>query len=182
MDILALDLATVSGWARGCVGDHGPRCGTLAFSPKGESSENAVFGRALPLFQRLLHDDPTPDLVILEAMLPPAAMKGRTSRAVRDRLAGLHGIARAVAYHRGIYRIETATVSDVRAHFLSDRGLRRASAKREVTAVCQRLGWTVANDNEADACALWSYACGLLDPRTALRVSPLFRPKGGVAI
>jgi hypothetical protein len=171
MDILALDLATISGWAYGSIKAKVPDFGTMVLSPG--ASDNAVFAHALHAFDDLI-GKAAPDFIILEAMLPPQAMKGATSRQVRDRLAGLHAIARAVAYRRKIYTIKTATVGDVREHFINDRMLRRGAAKREVIRACQLLGWMVADDNQADACALWSYACALVDPKTALRVSPLF--------
>lgn len=173
-ELLCLDLATTTGWARGCVGDRAPTCGSVNFAgTKGDASDNAIFGNALRIVWHLL-DEPQPQIIFLEAMLPPAAMRGRTSRAVRDRLAGLHGIVRACAFRRGIYRVELASVGDVRAHFIGDRKLARYPAKQEVTRTCQRLGWPVKDDNQADAAALWSFACGLIDPASALRVSPLF--------
>ena len=43
-----------------------------------------------------------------------------------------------------------------------------------MVARCKRLGWEVRNDNEGDACALWSYGCALIDPKLAMQVVPLF--------
>jgi hypothetical protein len=39
---------------------------------------------------------------------------------------------------------------------------------------CRRLGWDFRDDNAADALAIWSYACALIDPQTALKTVPLF--------
>lgn len=34
---------------------------------------------------------------------------------------------------------------------------------------CAAQGWQVNDDNEADALAVWSYMCSLLEPRLAVR-------------
>jgi hypothetical protein len=36
------------------------------------------------------------------------------------------------------------------------------------------LGWQAVDNNAADALAAWSYACSIIDPTQALKVSPLF--------
>lgn len=178
IDILALDIATSLGWARGLSDDAAPAFGSINFAGRGDASDNAIMGNALRWLSDVLEPLPRPGMICIEAMLPPSAMRGRTNTNVRDRLAGLHGVIRAVAFLRGVYRIEVATVGDVRGHFIGDRGLHRAAAKREVTRNCHRLGWHVADDNAADACAVWSYARSLVDPVRGLKVTPLF----GVAL
>jgi hypothetical protein len=173
--ILALDIATITGFARGRVGET-PIAGSVSFSKKGatNSTNNMVFGNALRWLSDLLRVEPRPDVVILEAMLPPGAMLNQTSRAVRDRLAGLHGVMRAVAHLRGIPQIAEASVGDVRAHFIFDRMAKRETAKRETIRQCEMMGWKAANDHEADALALWSYACAIIDPKQAMKVVPMF--------
>jgi hypothetical protein len=171
-DVLAIDIATTTGWTRGIVGQQ-PTCGSIRFGG-GTDVNNVIFGRALRWISETLEPKPRPDILILEAMLPPTAMVNHTSRAVRDRLAGLHGVFRGVAYLRGIGEIAEATVGDVRAHFIGDRSAKRDDAKRLTTQRCQRLGWQVADDNAADAAALWSFACALIDPKSAMQVVPLF--------
>lgn len=166
VEILAMDIATVSGWARGRVGEQ-PTFGSIRFG-----GAESVFASAMIWMLDTMATEP-PDQIILEAMLPPTAMKGQTSRAVRDRLAGLHGVIRGVAALRGI-ALSDAPVGAVRSHFIGESSLRRDAAKAAVMERCQALGWEVKNDNEADACALWSFACGLIDPASALKVVPLF--------
>ena len=171
-DILALDLATTTGIARGKVGGT-PLADTVHFAAHAGASNDSVFAAALAKLSTYLNAD-KPDWIVVEAMLPPDAMKGATSRAVRDRLSGLHGIVRAVAYLRGIYRIDDVQVMKVRRHFLGDVGLRREPAKRLTVERCRKLGWKCDDDNQGDALALWSFACAQVDPTTALMVSPLF--------
>lgn len=175
-DVLGLDIATTAGWARGEPGGR-PTFGAIAFKAAGGASDAAIFANALRFFSELMRD--APRLLVLEALLPAAA-KIKTNKATRDRLAGLRGVALAVAHCRGVHRIVEAEVADVRAHFIGARGFKRQQAKAEVMRTCRRLGWAVEDDNAGDACAVWSYGCGLVDPKSALRVSPLFQR--GVAL
>src|SRR5262245_28739568 len=101
--ILALDIATTTGWCRGAPGAV-PTCGSICFGDE-DTSANAIFAKALTWCSRFFADEPRVNSIILEAMLPPTAMHGQTNRATRDRLAGLHGIVRAVAHLRGVYEI-----------------------------------------------------------------------------
>jgi hypothetical protein len=170
--ILALDLATTSGFARGRVGET-PIAGSIRFG-RAEASNNAVFGKCLKWIAQELEPAPRPNIVIIESMLAPQAKLGFTSRDVRDRLAGLHGIVRAVAHLRGIYDVNEAGVGQVRAHFIGYSNLKRDHAKSLVMERCRQLGWHAEDDNAGDALALWSYAAALIDPELAMRLSPLF--------
>ena len=170
--ILALDIATNTGWAIGRPSGT-PTASSQRFG-QFHSEQHDVFAAAIKWFSEFLLQDPRPDTLIVEAMLPPTAMKGQTSRAVRDRLAGLHGCFLGVAKLRGVGEISQASVGDVRAHFIGDRMCRREQAKREVMRQCEMQGWNAEDHNAADACALWSYACTLIRPELGLRVVPLF--------
>ena len=112
-------------------------------------------------------------------MLPPGAKVGYTNASTRDRLAGLHAIVRGVAHIRGGGEIEMAcySVGDIRAHFIGERGLRRAQAKQAIVTRCEQLGWPAVDNNAADALAAWSLACSIVDPAQAIKVSPLFNQK-----
>lgn len=177
--ILALDIATVCGFAKGRVGEA-PVGGSIRFGKPG-ASNNAVFGNALSWIAKELEPQPRPTILIVESMLSPEAKQGHTSADVRDRLAGLHGIMRAVAHLRGIYDISEGGVAQVRAHFIGYANLKRDHAKRLVMERCAHLGWEASDNNAGDAFALWSYAVGLIDPEWALHLSPLFNRKLRVA-
>jgi hypothetical protein len=173
-DVLALDIATVTGWARGLVGGL-PTYGSIRFDRYKGCRNNIVFAEALRWISQLLEPKPRPDVLIIEAMLPPDAMRGQTSRAVRDRLAGLHGVVRGVATLRGIPEIAEASVGDIRGHFIGERAAKRNKAKRWTVDKCRELGWAPESADAADALALWHFACSMIDPKLALEVSPLFR-------
>jgi hypothetical protein len=170
--VLGLDIATTLGWARGCVDAPAPTCGTIRFG-KVSTSVPEIFGNAIRWAEAYIGGS-KPDILVVEGLLPPQAMLGETSRAVRDRLCGLHGIILGVAHNAGVGEIVTASVGDVRNHFLGRRDLKRIQAKAAVMEKCKSLGWTVADDNQGDAAATWSFACALIDPKLALRGSPLF--------
>jgi len=173
-NILALDLATWCGWCRGKVGEA-PAFGSIRFG--GNSADTLrpreVFANAIAWFELRLDAQP-PDVLMLEALLAPSVMRGKSQAISHARLAGLQGIALGMAHRWGVPEIAEASVQDIRAHFIGERNLKRTVAKKAVVARCRRLGWMVANDNEGDACALWSYGCALIDPQTALRLVPLF--------
>lgn len=168
-DILALDIATCTGWARGKVGEQ-PICGSIRFR---NTPASRPFGDALEHFRQLLQAKPRPDLVMIERMLPPSAFHGATGFKTFLLLAGLRGVVFSVIDRLGIENGE-ANVGDVRQHFISDRCAGRERAKRETVQRCRALGWQPADDNAGDALALWSYACSIIDPSLALKVVPLF--------
>jgi hypothetical protein len=173
IDILALDVATCTGFCRGAPGDAPAQIGSVRFGSV-NASDNAVFAHALKWASKLLEPEPRPTIIVLEAMLPPMVKVGNTSAAVRDRLAGLHGVIRAVAHLRGIYDIDEYSVSEIRRHFLGDHLIKRKLAKSETMLRCRQLGWVVDDDNQADAAALWSLAASMIDPTLSLKLSPLF--------
>ena len=75
-----------------------------------------------------------------------------------------------VAHCRGVHDISEVSVLVVRKHFCGATN----AGKEGVWRMCRTLGWPVTDLNASDACAIWSFACGLVHPQTALRVSPLF--------
>jgi hypothetical protein len=167
-DILAIDLATIAGWARGTPGTI-PKCGIVKFGD-GDASASAVFAGALRWFSTFLKSNNLPTAIMLESMLPPGALKGETNRAARDRLAGLHGVIRAVAHCRGVYDIGEVDVLAVRRHFCGASNV----GKHVVYERCRTLGYPVNDLNASDACAIWSYACGIVEPKTGIAITPLF--------
>ena len=145
--------------------------GSIRFAAKGASHE-AIFNNAMRwagkkiVFHR-------PSLIVWEA--PMAGFRtGRTTNDVTTILFGLPAVIGAMAYHHGVFDIRKANTRDVRNHFIGCNP-KRAKAKPLVDAdQCRTMGWQVEDDNEADALATWSYMCAILNPRLALKVTPLF--------
>jgi hypothetical protein len=170
--IWALDLATVAGWAVGRV-DGVPIAVSKRLAPAGSTS-NVLFHGCYEWFAGALERGPLPDIVAIEELLPPTARRGATNTQTQHRLAGLHGIIRALAMHHGVGEIVGVNVQDVRAHFIHDRTLRRDTAKRAVAKTCEMLGWSAQDSNCSDALALWSYTAALINPALGLRTTPMF--------
>lgn len=171
-DVLALDVATTLGWARGPIGPGGPRCGSIRFGKPG-ASQLAICGHALEWAIDTIKP-PLPDVVAIEDLLPPHVTRGK-SNVDHDLLAHLHGIIMGVCFMRGLFKVHKYPVQSIRAHFIDLGSCARGEQKLMVQRKCKSLGWLeAADDDAADACACWSYACGLIDPEQAIRVSPLF--------
>jgi len=173
-DILALDIATVTGWAWGRPGTK-PECGSYKFAATG-SSHAAIFAGCFDWLVAVTKAQ-RPDVIVIEDLLPFGAKRGRTNKSTGDLLGGLHGIVRMVAFKRAIFDFHAVSANDVRGHFIDARGYKRDQAKRYVLRKCHALGWLNGNardEDAADACAIWSYWCAQVEPLTALKVSPLF--------
>lgn len=170
--LAALDIATSTGWACGCLGEL-PRAGSVRFGVIARDPPDQVFAAAIE-WAAAFFECERPDILILEMMLPPQAMLNKTSRQVRDRLAGLHGVMLGCARRGGVGEFVHVSVGDIRRHFIGDGSLKRNAAKREVIRRCVQLGWPADDDNAADALAIWSYGCAMLDPTWGLRLTPLF--------
>jgi hypothetical protein len=177
--IWALDIATVTGIAIGRVSER-PKAHSVRFAPAGAASD-VLFAGCLEWFDEMIERGPLPDILAIEELLPPLARRGVTNTQTQHRLAGLHGVVRAMAKHAGIPEIASANVNDVRGHFIQARNLKREEAKRAVYARCQMMGWSAHDDNCADALALWSYTAGLINPASALQTTPLFSTWEAVA-
>lgn len=167
MNVLALDLASVSGWA---VGEPGgtPLHGSIKFG--GTSSHEATFAKAFRWMNTMLVEH-APTLVVWEAPLPTSFKTSNVNTTTL--LYGLPAVIGAATYLRGGYDCRKADTAAVRHHFIGCNP-KRAKAKPMVVRQCFAMGWEVADDNEADALATWHYMCALLEPKLALAPTPLF--------
>ena len=155
MKIIALDLATNTGIAVGEAGGN-----PFAWSEHlGGPPDERRFSNVLRLCDKLIREH-EPDFIAVEA-----AIGGKNASAY---LIGLLACVRGVAFNRGI-PCEAIHLGSIRKHFvgkaLTQRdfpGLTKGAAKKAIKGVimdrCKMLGWTVPDDDAADACALWDYA------------------------
>jgi len=150
MKIMAFDLATNTGIAIGDARDR-PYCHSERLGQSGHL-HGARFFQAFSMTARLIKQH-SPDLIVIEQ---PIA-SGVTGAASRVQLAmGLRASVMAVAYGRGI-KCEEYPVQSIRKHFIGNAKMKRTEAKAATIERCKLLGWHVANDNEADAAAVWDY-------------------------
>jgi Holliday junction resolvasome RuvABC endonuclease subunit len=176
--VLALDIATTTGWAIGPIGREGPRCGSVRFGKPG-ASQLAICGHAMEWAIDTIKP-PLPDIVAIEDLLPPHVTRGK-SNTDHDLLAHLHGIIMGVCFMRGIYKVHKHPVMTVRRHFIDLPACAKGQGKRMVQDKCKQLGWLADGDDAADAAAVWSYACSLIDHEQAIRISPLFHRVRAIA-
>lgn len=167
--ILALDIATVTGWAL-AKPDKPPRFGTVRFGKQGGS--RAACYREFRLWIENFTLPRKIELIVYESPAAPMIMYGRTNIETIKRLIGL--CEHLEEWADGVCELREASVQQVRAHFIG-RNIKSAMAKAQTIERCRELGWDVNNDNEADACALWSYQVSCLRPDIAITMTPLFQ-------
>lgn len=166
MLILALDIATVTGWALGRPGDA-PRYGTLRLKKKDEDAEVASFN--VGCFLADVFSYGRPDLVVYEEPFPPivhcqmAANSGRIMQNNESMELPL-GIKHVIWFccRRAGVRVERAQRNTVLKHFTGKaKWGGRPEAKKAVVDRCHMLGLmpkSVRNDDIADAIAIHSWA------------------------
>ena len=164
--ILALDIATRTGWAYAgpdqvaawpdvplaARAHPRPRWGLIDISSAGAGA-----GRWTRYVDRLtdLLSLTKPAVIVYEAPLSSVGMPNAHTAVI------LHGLVAFTEYTAARWRIvhRPAHISTVRKHFLG-RAPRdgRAKAKAAVIDGCARRGWDISNDNIADALAVLDYA------------------------
>lgn len=163
-EILAFDLATKSGWCRGCPGET-PRFGTMLLH-----GDKPGRYRAFREWVQLML--PGAARVAFEASALPMLVQGRTNF---DTVRFLIGLAEHLEEMcEGVVPCCEHRTSDVRCFFIG-RNMKREAAKAATVERCELLGLMPANHDEADAIAVWAFEIARLRPDLAHEFSPLFR-------
>jgi hypothetical protein len=165
IDIIALDIATRTGWARGPLGADAPEFGSIKFGKDG-ASNGARFAAALRWSIEIFRSDHAPDLVAVEA---PISVKAFKSQQEGWLLFGLAAVILGTAEQCGIRDHRIHDVRDIRNLFIGHKRLPSAIAKEAVMRRCRQLGWNVPDHNAGDAAALWAYQSAKLRPGAMLR-------------
>ena len=156
MKIAALDIATHMGVAIGNSGGH-PRAWTCFLGDKPDARR---FQRAMAITRQMMRQA-KPELVVIEAPIG-----GRQSS---QYLVGLVACVEGVLWEIGSRPVR-ADIGTVRKHFLGrapkrsdyphlDHKAAGLAIKAEVLNRCRVLGWDAKTDDEADAMAIWDWAC-----------------------
>lgn len=159
--ILALDLATRTGFCVGLPGDKKPRSGSVVLKQTGEHRRIAFSN-----FNSWLDDEfrvVYPSLIVVEDILPLQAFKRVRSSTDNIRLQyGLHAIVEAVSWRYGLRIPVAVNPATVRKHFLGVNNMGdRIATKAAVIRRAQVLGFMPSDsfdDNRGDAISLWDYA------------------------
>lgn len=183
--ILALDLATVTGWAYGPAGAR-PRFGTWKLGKPGTPRPARLLVLRGYLADFLAVNDNIDEVAYEAPMKPRVMARVGSTPDTAILLLSACAVAEIACYEAGVdYSMHD--VQAVREHFTGQRRYRdqwcpielktvssREWAKRATIARCKQLGSLVRNDNEADAVALHDYVASVRYPPAALRGTPLF--------
>lgn len=172
--VAAFDLATATGGAHGEVGDSRPLLWSWLLSDAGTErpARLAHLGRFLLAY----FAEFKPALVVYEKPLGIAVIANMMGKGIyatsEDTLAllrGSIGVLEAIACMNGLApeNVRGIDIKDARGHLCGQRTFAKGTAKDATMRAAGALGWAPENDNEADAAALWSLACGQLNPRYA---------------
>lgn len=166
--VLALDLATVTGWAYGKP-EEKPLFGSQRFGKQGSSRARTY--RSFRLWLDVFCSARPPTMIVFESAATPSWMAGRTNIDTVKLLMGLTEHLEEWCCDR--FELREASTSQVRTHFIG-RNLQSKIAKPLVVARCRERGWMVEDDNQGDACAIWDYQICCLRPDIGIATSPLF--------
>ena len=174
--IAAFDIATAVGACDGLIGAR-PRVFTWWLDDAGKSRavKLCYFRRLLDLYFAEQHVDA---VYYEEPMNLRAMMNMGTSESTIALLRGAIGVIESCAVHHGVQVIGGISVQDARQALTGRRTFPRvngkSTAKDAIIDVARMLKVDVATEHEADAFAVWNYACAMQNPRIAHLNTPLF--------
>lgn len=154
-EVLGLDPATRTGVAFGVPGST-PELWTEFFGGEGAACED-VYERATFWLADFLKTR-SPALFVIEAPVPPSAIKGFTNHDTTMITIGLYGIMVGIARCKRI-PCRAVKISTWRKHFLGagNGNLKTEQAKRAALRQCRLLGWTPPDHNAAEAGGIWDW-------------------------
>jgi Holliday junction resolvasome RuvABC endonuclease subunit len=168
---LGLDLSTVrTGYCFGGVDDSAPRGGVWKLPGSKPEVLAVTLGRLADSIITL-HKLVKFTHVAIEAPIMPS--DGMTNASTITALMQLTGAARASVFRCGATE-HLVAVNTVRKHFIGKGNLPSAEAKAQTVRRCELLGWSVVDDNHADACATWAWCMASFFPKWAPKSTPLF--------
>ena len=144
----------------------------VRFGAKNNATHGQIAAEAIAWTIKLLeHAKPTQ--IVFEQPLPPNFTGGHTTLNTAMVTMGLPFLMQGIAYKFGLFNVLPVRVSDVRTFFIGGN-VKSAEAEVLTREQCRRLGFAPADDNEADALALWCYQCARIKPELAHKLTPLF--------
>jgi len=191
--ILALDVATTTGWAYGMPGDR-PAFGHFRSGTPRRKGADDNLGEVLTEFRGWLDRwcaKSEPRMMVFEApyvpRFAPKKVRTRTGQVVATepnkaipidikvvrKLFAMCGLVEMVAHDRAIPCRE-AQSNVICRHFTGNGSWGGRENKKAATQkMCAVYGWPDVSEDEADALALWVYAEAVLFPK-ARSAGPLF--------
>lgn len=149
-NLLSLDLATEAGWAVSRQ-DGPPAFGTYRIGRDGCTTQDFYVDAYRWLAGLITLENPWA-IVYEAAYIPPTNIN--TAR----KLIGLSVVLELVCAHKRVPRLREVSAGEWRKHFLGSAHGKRAALKAACMAECQRRGWKVKDDNQADALGMLDHA------------------------
>ena len=149
MTILALDVASSTGWAFGGMNDA-PQHGVFSIPPTGD--DLGRFGVTFMAWLSTKCRELRPREIVFEAPILPS----KTALVTTRKLHGLALLVECVAHLEAVPVTEIGN-SEWRKHFLGayyPPTPTRDELKRAVIAACRGMGWNPRGDDDADALGL----------------------------
>lgn len=159
--ILALDIATVTGWAEGPISGKPLAFGSVRLAPEGSCAEAIGAGMLDFIGSRMLAFRPS--LIVYEAPIDPRHLK-KTNLETFLMLSGLPMVMGSVAYKLGLYTFRKVDPGDLKQYWHGKRGLPRQVVKPLTLRKMRALGYDVHGEDAADAIAVHRYFAAYLDP------------------
>lgn len=165
--ILALDIATVTGWGFGYP-DAVPTSGYVRFADKGATEDEVWFAGL-----RWLNDQITvlnPGIVVMEAPFLSSRAGGQSNAKTMSQLIGLQAVLRTVVKARLPGRAVLVASSTARKTFTGVGVYPAGEAKPAVQRECIERGFLTADDmqaDRADALCLWTHMAAQQIPMLA---------------
>lgn len=150
--VLALDLATTTGWAMGQIGhrcDHG----SIRFGQRSKLARAEIFYNCKQWLNTSF--ETKPDIIVYEQPIPMGF--GRTNFESIRILNGIPAIVELWSYENKIFRISDVNVKSIRKYILGtipDGKIVKAEIIKKIIS----YGYIPTDHNAADAIALWIYA------------------------
>ena len=171
--LIALDVATVTGWAFGPI-DGTPLSNRIRFGGK-SAPDDEVWADATKWFVDFVATS-RPDVVALEAPIMTSSPAGGSNPHTQMRLLGLQAVLRQAVYLKFGRPARLVHVQSARKFFIGHGNKPGEEAKRLVKARCIQLGWLTEEDagfDRSDALCVWAKAAGDISPTFAANLTPL---------
>ena len=173
MRLLSLDIATKTGFAVGSL-DEGVVEHGVFLIPKSYQHDMGMFGAYWRRALTDIIDRFGPKEIYFEA---PNLHGAETNVWTLRKLYGLPMVLALLAFDRSI-PLEEINSSEISSHFLGKGYPMKSEHRKKATmAMCLKRGWTVEDDNNADALALLDCAIARKYPNHALQATPLFNQR-----
>ena len=171
--VLALDIATTTGWALHNPDLQRPFFGALAL-PGGGERIGAALDKLLRFLEQLDGRMAETGRPISHIFYEKPFIPGQVNSVTSERLMGLCAVTQMFAYRRQMTSCLSVDISEWRKHFLGrGGGFKRTPDKKHylpdhdpkelAIRECARFGWHTDIADAAEACGILDYALSMLD-------------------